>query len=36
MRDRFSDMNMTKLAEAMENAPIPLHLFIIKRRNAYA
>lgn len=35
MRDRFSDMNKTKFAEAMETSPKPLFLFFIKRRSAY-
>ena len=36
MRDRFSNMNKTKFAEARENVPTPLLLLFIKRRSAYA
>ena len=36
MRDRFSDLNKTKFAEAKENTPKPLLLLFIKRRSAYA
>ena len=36
MRDKFSNMNKTKLAEATENIPKPLLFIIFKRRNAYA